>query len=104
LSRCVKHMQNVNESFHSLVRRMAPKESFNGTDVVKIAINIIIMIFNDGSFRFAHIIVDINKKFRPHLVVMCETQDKKCLFKALTKSLKSAKEARAEKNHFYDYK
>lgn len=99
LSKCVGYYtQNANESFHSLVWRVAPKESFTGIDIVEIAVYATAAVFNDGLIRLLDIITGLGLEVGPRAFAMCQTRDEQCLLEADKRSLASTKETRIEKN------
>lgn len=99
LSKCMGHYtQNANESFHSVLWKIAPKESFTGIDIVEIAAYAATLLFNDGLIRLLDIMSALQLEVGPRAFAMCQTRDEERLLEADKRSLASTKEARTEKN------
>lgn len=99
LERCIGHFtQNANESFHSVVWKIATKESFSGIEIVQIATYTAVVIFNDGYIRLLDIMSELDLQVGPRAFEMSSEQDSIRLAGADKKELSSTKQARQEKN------
>ncbi|XP_071629501.1 uncharacterized protein [Temnothorax longispinosus] len=93
LERCVGHFtQNANESFHSVVWKIAPKESFSGIEIVEIATYTAVAIFNDGNIHLLDIMSALGLQMGPRAFEMSKEQNSIRLAGADKKELSSTKQ------------
>lgn len=98
LSRCVGgYTQNSNESFNSVVWSLAPKSTSSGKNVLDIAVNIAVCMFNDGLNSIMKIMEVLGFEIGTYCYNFCTSVDARRIElsdKSLTEAAKEARMAR----------
>lgn len=95
LERCVGGFtQNNNESFNSVIWKIAPKTQHSGSKIVTIAANVAAALFNDGMSSILQLMEILGINVGPNASKYCEQQDVERIAKAEVKTFEASREAR----------
>lgn len=95
LERCLGAFdQNNNESLNNVIWKFAPKSSFSGTSIVKIAANLGTILFNDGHVALLDVLQLLGIEIGETVYDYCHEIDKERVSKAERQARRNTREGR----------